>query len=842
MKKFTLPIAIQLIGLMLMAITISAQEQNSSFSSANPEKMDQTNEQSAQPLNALQKRQFELIGNNIYRLQETQEQNMSEARTSQKRRQQGNYIVPVLNITFMDNAVWSNSENETTRLDTASKETKEECEIYISCPWDIYYSSDPGECGAWVGYLGDPDVLATCGIADVWNDAWDYFPIGPTVVTWCAMDVEGNIACCEQLVVVTDDELPIIACPPDIEQMADPGEDYATITDLGDPATWDNCWVCCFGNNAPANNQYPIGTTLVTWDVSDVNGNYDYCEQLVTVTPSSPSMFAGIDATINAGESYLLTDAQATNANGFLWSTAGDGVFNEATVLNPEYTPGTDDMVVGVVELCITGFNNNGEDTDCLELTILGYVSDSINLDQGWAGISSNIDPFDHDVSAMMAAIADQLIVLRDFQGNQYQPANKNLTNWDFTKGYFIKMSSSANVVIEGIYPLSKQLDLQQGWNLIPVLNDEAVDIEDHFYGNLDKVEIITEVAGVKVFWPDKEIATLQQLNPGKAYLVKTKAPFALSKLPEVTTAPVTEITAFSAISGGEVTDEGSSSVTDRGVVWSVSPNPTLAQHEGITSNGTGAGAWVSEVTELLSGRTYFLRAYATNSVGTSYGQELNFTTLWECGNPLFDSRDGQAYATLQIGDQCWMAENLKYLPSVGGPGTGSNMAPYYYVYGYNGTNVSAAKTTSNYQTFGVLYNWPASLAACPTGWHLPSDTEWTALTTYVSAQPEYLCNSNTSYIAKALAANTIWSSSSTFCAVGNNISANNATGFSGLPGGGRYGYGYFSDVGSFGYFWSSTEFFSSNAWLRTLTYYNAYVLRLNNDKGYGFSVRCLRD
>ncbi len=102
------------------------------------------------------------------------------------------------------------------------------------------------------------------------------------------------------------------------------------------------------------------------------------------------------------------------------------------------------------------------------------------------------------------------------------------------------------------------------------------------------------------------------------------------------------------------------------------------------------------------------------------------------------DSRDSQIYQYITIGAQVWMTENLAYLPSVFAPATGSNSTAYYYVYGYNGTDVAAAKATSNYTTYGVLYNWPAAMngsasstsnpsgvqGICPSGWHLPSDAE----------------------------------------------------------------------------------------------------------------------
>ena len=120
----------------------------------------------------------------------------------------------------------------------------------------------------------------------------------------------------------------------------------------------------------------------------------------------------------------------------------------------------------------------------------------------------------------------------------------------------------------------------------------------------------------------------------------------------------------------------------------------------------------------------------------------------WSCGNSFMDARDSNIYPTVQIGTQCWMKKNLAYLPSVVGPGTGSETTPYYYVYNYNGTDVATAKSQTNYTTYGVLYNWSAALTACPSGWHLPTDAELNTLETYVvsyinSPNPQYPCSTS---------------------------------------------------------------------------------------------------
>ncbi len=205
------------------------------------------------------------------------------------------------------------------------------------------------------------------------------------------------------------------------------------------------------------------------------------------------------------------------------------------------------------------------------------------------------------------------------------------------------------------------------------------------------------------------------------------------------------------------------------------------------------------------------------------------------------DSRDGNEYNWVQIGDQVWMAENLKYLPSVVGPETGSQTTPHYYVYGYDGTNVADAKATDNYATYGVLYNWTAAMdgeassttnpsgiqGVCPAGWHLPSDAEWTELTDYLGG---------TSVAGGKLkeTGTTHWASP--------NTGATNETGFTALPGGYRRNDGPFYHVGNLGNWWSATENDATAAWRRTMSSNYSNVNRLNNNKELGFSVRCLRD
>ena len=97
------------------------------------------------------------------------------------------------------------------------------------------------------------------------------------------------------------------------------------------------------------------------------------------------------------------------------------------------------------------------------------------------------------------------------------------------------------------------------------------------------------------------------------------------------------------------------------------------------------------------------------------------------------DTRDGNTYSTVKLGNQIWMAENLAYLPevspsSLGAVNNNDYADPFYYVYGYEGSDVGQAKSNVNYGKYGVLYNWQAAIDACPAGWHLPTDADWKEL------------------------------------------------------------------------------------------------------------------
>lgn len=211
------------------------------------------------------------------------------------------------------------------------------------------------------------------------------------------------------------------------------------------------------------------------------------------------------------------------------------------------------------------------------------------------------------------------------------------------------------------------------------------------------------------------------------------------------------------------------------------------------------------------------------------------------------DSRDNRAYRWVKIGDQVWMSENLAWLPKVSPSADGSFTEPFYYVHSYNRTNVSEAKTTDNYKTYGVLYNWPAALEACPEGWHLPSNDEWEQLAQYVNTQFGPYSREESSWTdGEGDHLSVSYGVLGKYLA--NFLDGTNDFGFSGSPGSFRSSQGDFGYLGSFGYWWSATE--SSNydykAWETGLAIpYKSLIpaFKMNcTNRDVGNSVRCIKD
>lgn len=291
------------------------------------------------------------------------------------------------------------------------------------------------------------------------------------------------------------------------------------------------------------------------------------------------------------------------------------------------------------------------------------------------------------------------------------------------------------------------------------------------------------------------------------------------TNLPVLTTIATSNVTQNSAISGGNITSDGGSAITVKGICYSITATPTIADSK--TTDGTGTGAYSSSITGLTSNTTYYARSYATNSNGTGYGSAIIFKTLTSEVTSTVTDADGNVYSTVKIGSQTWLVENLKTTKYRNGDLIGTTTL-----------NIST-ETTPKYQwiygdasVYGLLYTWDAIMDSrniCPVGWHIPTNEEWDLL------------GAETMYSASVLkeTGNIHWVTNS----------GSNTTGFTALPNGYRNGGGSCYLLGAGAYWWSSTEApTTGSAWTRLMNNTDNSFYKMANYKCAGLGVRCVKD
>ncbi|MBW6535701.1 MAG: T9SS type A sorting domain-containing protein [Mariniphaga sp.] len=353
------------------------------------------------------------------------------------------------------------------------------------------------------------------------------------------------------------------------------------------------------------------------------------------------------------------------------------------------------------------------------------------------------------------------------------------------------------------------------------------------------------EGAGNEIF-----INTISDLSPGMTYYLRCYATNCAGTAyseeikittnssplkPSINTINISEIEITSAVSGGYIISDGEADIIAKGVCWSTNPNPTV--NDSKTTDGGGSNSYSSKITGLNYETTYYVRAYATNSTGTSYGENISFTTKPKENAGILTDYDGNEYSTITIGNQIWMGQNLKTtkyndgtpIPLVtDGTEWSSLTSPAFCWY----------NNDMNYKNpYGALYNWYAvqTNKLCPSGWHVPSSEEWNILTTYLGGDD----------ISKDTSAGKLKESGTSHW-FSPNFGATNETGFAALPGSFRWNDGsFFQGIGSYGIWWTASDFNTGtgvDAEARSM-YYDGINVTLNSgNMGNGMSVRCICD
>ncbi len=295
--------------------------------------------------------------------------------------------------------------------------------------------------------------------------------------------------------------------------------------------------------------------------------------------------------------------------------------------------------------------------------------------------------------------------------------------------------------------------------------------------------------------------------------------------LPTITTNAISGILNSSATCTITLTGSGGDVITAMGICWSTSPAPTIANNTALI--GQGSDPDLLYMYGLNLGTKYYVRAFATNSKGTAYGNEQSFSTVSQ-----ITDADGNVYHSVTIGTQTWLVENLKTTHY-------QNAEPIANVKEFKawfalttGAWCDNMNDPANGAKYGKLYNYYAvtdSRKIAPVGWHVPTDAEWTTLTTYLGGL--------------SIAGGKLKEVGTVNWAI--NTGATNETDFTALPGGNRLDSGWGYDIpyiGNSASFWTSTLNTTDTAWNRDIEYTDNGMYVFSGAKNAGFSVRCIKD
>ena len=292
--------------------------------------------------------------------------------------------------------------------------------------------------------------------------------------------------------------------------------------------------------------------------------------------------------------------------------------------------------------------------------------------------------------------------------------------------------------------------------------------------------------------------------------------------LPTVYLSELYKILPFSIDFSADISSDGGGQILAKGIVYSTNNLPTLLDFTIMT--GSDAGSFTGSISSLLPNTTYYIRAFATNNLGTRYSNQLLENT-----SLIATDLDGNMYPGIKIGTQTWLSKNLnvtKYqnndsIEQVISSSTWLNLMEGAWSYSDNSSSYGG--------TYGKLYNWFAATdqrKICPIGWKIPSDADWTILTDFLGGLD--------------VAGGKLKSTGISIWQIPNNW-ANNLSYFSGLPGGYRDESGQFLGLGYYGLWWSSTSD-GPNALSRYVYNEFNYASKDSSAKNQGLAIRCLME
>lgn len=310
--------------------------------------------------------------------------------------------------------------------------------------------------------------------------------------------------------------------------------------------------------------------------------------------------------------------------------------------------------------------------------------------------------------------------------------------------------------------------------------------------------------------------------------LILSSAVAQTPKVPSLTTNEATVITHYSVFTGGNITDNGGSTITSKGICWSNTKQMPEITDAKITSNSAGNNFQLY-VKCLKPNSTYYIRSYATNKAGTGYGNTITVTTLSDADMTTTDI-EGNVYKTVKIGSQVWFAENLRTshynngepIPTTNNEIFEENKPKYQW---------PANGDESLVEKYGRLYTWfvvTDKRNICPCGWHVPSQEDWKELIDYLGGDVELI------------GANLKESGTNNWTPP--NEGATNSSGFTAIPAGSRDYTSAFVWFGKSASFWTSTDNDEDDALFYSLDHLNTELKEDVYSHRAGHAVRCIKD
>lgn len=467
-------------------------------------------------------------------------------------------------------------------------------------------------------------------------------------------------------------------------------------------------------------------------------------------------------------------------------------------------------------------------------LTTAGNSYQALMLMQGWSFISTYIIPDDNNIENLFQSVMNDIIIIKNGDGAVFWPmfGVDMIDSLSIGEGYQLKMQNTDSIVVQGtiIIPENTSINIPFGWSILGYLRQIPGNLATLLAPIMNKIIICKNDAG-QVFWPQFNLDQISDMVPGEGYLIKMSSAAIYSY-------PANQNLPCSPQPSQAMAPADSLNVVADSVLLEAT---TPSQGSGEWTVISGTGGYFSEGISPSSyffgnqGETYQLLWSVSNNCGsTSDTVVVSFydPANYECGMPWLDTRDNKYYNTVEIGFQCWMAENLNYgnfIPD--STEAGNNSIPEKYCYDNN---------LNFCESHGGLYRWAelmeysaveGSRGICPNGWHIPSDAEWYILEHYIDTtinDPNAV-----GYRGIDAAAKLLDGGSSGLDLL-----------FAGMYAGGGNFYGMNPNVAKHSSYASSTENPANinNAWRRILFENENGIGREASSKYYSISVRCITD